>query len=564
MAISLDNLIGDNRARLVEAAVDRVAGSPVASLATLAVVAFLCFLPGFMSTPPLDGDEPYYAVAAREMVATGDLATLDVQTDLQPWRPRGAQWLEAAAVVLAGGGTPPIWVFRIPSLLAGVATVLLTWWTAAALGSARMALLSGLLVAGSGVLGLQARLAAPDALLVAATTLAAGVLARLWLARDDAPAAGYLPLVFWLAVGAGLLLGGAVAPAMVAAAVLVLSVERGSFGWFNNLRPGVGVVVLALALLPWLASVAALAIDDAGGPDVAFLTRVGVPFALEAPVGTYALLAPLLVGPAMTFIFVSVPWVVDQARRPAILFALAWGVPLWLAAEFIPQKAPQYVLPAIPMVTIIAAAAIDAGAARIGGKISLFYSAGPLLWPPLIAVALPIAYFVVEGSFPIVALVAFVIAAVLGPVAWLWLKRERAVAAAAMSLVTVVFIYFGFFGGIVPGLGALRVAERIVAVGRSNLACPNPTFAAAGFPEESLVLLAGRDTLLTDGAGAADFLDVPLCRIAAVDTTQISSFRQRADDLGLELVERGRVGGIDLRKFRRVDMHLFSAKSAGK
>ncbi len=75
--------------------------------------------------------------------------------------------------------------------------------------------------------------------------------------------------------------------------------------------------------------------------------------------------------------------------------------------------------------------------------------------------------------------------------------------------------------------------------------------------------MAGRGTLLTDGAGAADFLNRRGCHVAAVDTTQISSFRQRADDLGLDLIERGRVSGFNTRKTRHVDIHLFSVRGTG-
>ena len=52
--------------------------------------------------PPIDGDGPSYAVAAREMVATGDFATVRVQTDMQPWQPHGMQWLEAATLLATG------------------------------------------------------------------------------------------------------------------------------------------------------------------------------------------------------------------------------------------------------------------------------------------------------------------------------------------------------------------------------------------------------------------------------------------------------------------------------
>ena len=563
MAISFEALFGDERAGQVEAVTDRIAGSRLASLAALVIVALVCFLPGFATVPPIDGDGPAYAVAARDMVATGDFATVRVQTDMQPWRPQGMQWLEAATLILTGQtGNPPLWVFRIPSLIGAVATVLLTWWTMLAFGRPRAALLAGVMVAGSGVLGLQARLSAPDAVLVAATMLAAGALARLWLA-DDKPASGSMPVLFWVAIAAGLLLDGIVLPAMAAAAVLALSIERGDLIWLGRLRPAVGVVVIALAALPWLASIATLSISDAGGPDIPFLTRIGVPFTLEAPPTTYALLAPLLAGPAMTFVFAGTPWLVNNARRPAVFFALVWGLPLWLVAELATNKLPQYVLPAIPAIAMLAAVAVDEGAARIRGRFSQFYTSSPLVWPPVIAIAIPLAYAAAEHSFPVWGFMAFAVGGVLGPVAWFWLRRNNGVAAVIVAIVAVAFIYLGFFGSIAPGLSSLRVAERIVAVGKANVSCADPAFVAAGFPEESMVLMAGRGTLLTDGGGAADFLNVRGCRIAAVDTTQISSFRQRADDLGLDLVERGRIKGVDTRKMRRMDIHLFSVRGTG-
>lgn len=562
MAISFRALIGGGRTRQIEDAIERVAASTLASLAVLVFVALACFLPGFATMPPIDGDGPGQAVAAREMVATGDFGTVRVQTDIEPWRPHGMQWLEAATLLLSGQAShPPLWIFRIPSLVGAVATVLLTWWTMMAFGSRRAAFLAGILVAGSGVLGLQARLAAPDAMLVAMTTLAAGALARLWLAKDEPPA--WLPALFWGAIAAGLLLKDIVAPGMAAAAVLALSIERGDAAWLGRLRPAVGVVVIAFATLPWLASIAQLSISDAAGPDIPFLTRIGVPFALEAPPTTYALLAPLLAGPAMTFIFAGTPWLAANARRPVVFFALAWGLPLWLTAELVTNKLPQYILPAVPPIAMLAAVAVDAGAARIRGRISQFYSSSPLIWPPVIALAIPAAYAVLEGHFPYAAFAAFLVAGALGPLAWLWLKRNEAVAAVGVAILSAAFIYLGFFGSIVPGLGGLNVAQRIVRVGEAHVNCADPLFAAAGFPEESLVLMAGRGTLLTDGWGAADFLNAKGCRIAAVDTTQISSFRQHADDLGLDLVERGRVNGIDTRKMRRVDIHLFSVRGVG-
>ena len=58
MAISFEAVFGSDRARQVEAATNRVAGSPAASLVALVLVALACFLPGFVTMPPIDGDGP--------------------------------------------------------------------------------------------------------------------------------------------------------------------------------------------------------------------------------------------------------------------------------------------------------------------------------------------------------------------------------------------------------------------------------------------------------------------------------------------------------------------------
>jgi 4-amino-4-deoxy-L-arabinose transferase-like glycosyltransferase len=533
-----------------------VAQSARASLAAIFLTALACMLPGFASIAPLDGDEPGYAVAAREMVATGDYATVRLQTEATEWRPRGAYWVQALLMRFAGGD-PPIWVARLPSLAAGVAAAMLTWWMAMAFGAPVTALIAGLFVAGSGIVGLEARLATADAILLAAVTLCGGALARVWLHRkgdgDDLVAG-----LFWTGLGVGVLAKGWVAPAIVVGAIAILSVERGSPRWLMRLKPALGVVWLFLLISPWLIAVALTLLQGTtDSPSAEYLQQIGVPFQIQAPPGSYALILPLLAGPAATFIFTGLTWIAVSLRRPVILFALAWGGPLWLAAELYGVKEPQWVLPAIPAVVILAAAAIDTGNARIGGRISWFYSLGPLLWPPLVALIVPGIYFAIEHRFPWEAAAAFAVAAILGPVTWFLLRRELLVASSLMAVATVFFIYLGFFGSLVPGMSGLRVGERVAALADAVVGCRPMVFAAAGYPEESLVYALGADTRMVDAWAAADFLNTAGCRVAAVDTSQVSAFRQRAEDIGLPVVDRGQVGGFDLRKMRVVDIHLF-------
>ena len=533
--------------------------SPWASAAAIVVVSLACFLPGFASLPPLDGDEPGYVVAAREMVATGDYATIRLQTDDAEWRPRGGYWAQALFVAL-GGGEPPIWVNRLPSLAAAIAVALLTWWTTLAFGRPEAALFAGLFVAASGVVGLAARLATPDTMLLAGIMLAAGALARVWhpqvVKMNDVVA-----LMFWTGLGIGILAKGIVAPAVIGTAVAILSIERGGLRWLRKLRPGSGLVWLYLIVSPWLIAATLNWLQgSAGEPSDEFLRRVGVPFSLDAPPGTFTLVVPLLAGPAVTYLFLALLWIVGDLRRPVVLFALALGGPLWLAAELVTAKVPQNILPAVPAIAMLAAAAIDAGGARITGRISWFYSLGPLIWPPLIAVVIPAAFFALEGWFPWAALAAFMVGALLGPVTWVWLRQGRLAASALMSVVTVIFIYVGFFGALAPSFQSLRVGERVAAV---PMPCADPVYAVAGHPEESMVLALGRGTRIVDAWTAADFLNSAGCRVAAVDRSQITSFRQRADDIGLALTDQASIAGFNFRKMRAVDIHLFTADATG-
>ncbi|HEY5080646.1 MAG TPA: glycosyltransferase family 39 protein [Bauldia sp.] len=536
---------------------DTLARSQLASLAAILIVSLACFLPGFATIPPIDGDEPSYAVAAHEMVATGDYAAVRLQTANAEWRPRGAYWIQALTATFAGRD-PPIWVYRLPSLVAAVAATLLTWWLAMAFGGRRMALLAGLFTAASGIVGLEARLATPDALLLAASTLIAGALARVWLNRDGR-SDDVVAALFWTGLGVGILAKGIVAPAMAVAAVLILSFERGNIRWLSRLRPAVGFVWLFVIISPWLIAVVLALLQGAGeGPDPQFLAEIGVPFEIDAPPGSYALILPLLVGPAVTFLFLALPWYLSEFRRPVVFFALAWAGPLWLVAEMITAKEPQAILPVVPAIALLAAVGVDAGVARIRGGVSWFYSLGPAIWPPLSAIIVPTAFVYFQGYSPWQVFAALETAAVLGPVTWVWLRGGALFAAAMMSVVTVIFIYIGFFGVFVPGLDGIRIAGRVATTANAVASCRGPTFAATGYPEESLVLALGPETRLVDAWSAADFLNSAGCRVAIVDRSQVPSFRQRAEDLGLEVRDRGQVTGFNLRKMRVIDLHLFT------
>src|SRR5262249_59541651 len=93
--------------------------------------ALCAFFPGLTAMPPVDRDEVRYAQASKQMMETGNY--LDIRFQQQPryLQPAGIYWLQVAAAKITGyGAEAPIWAYRLPSLLAATAAVVLTYWVA--------------------------------------------------------------------------------------------------------------------------------------------------------------------------------------------------------------------------------------------------------------------------------------------------------------------------------------------------------------------------------------------------------------------------------------------------
>src|SRR5271166_5190253 len=88
----------------------------------------LLWLPGVLSIPAADRDESRFAQGSRQMLQTGDFIRIQNGAEARNRKPVGIYWLQvpfAAAAEAAGVATEnPIWPFRLPSLLGGIAAVL--------------------------------------------------------------------------------------------------------------------------------------------------------------------------------------------------------------------------------------------------------------------------------------------------------------------------------------------------------------------------------------------------------------------------------------------------------
>jgi 4-amino-4-deoxy-L-arabinose transferase-like glycosyltransferase len=325
-------------------------------LALAALVAAIAW--GLGGYALLDPDEGRNAEVAREMVAGGDLVL--PRLDGLPYLDKPVLFFAADALSqrLLGGGEAAA---RLPALLFALATAALTAWFAGRLFGRRARWIAGV-----------AALAAPLPIAFARTVIfdstltffMVAALCAFYLAvaaRAAVPAASYLPwtAVAWAAMGLGVLTKGPVAlalPLLVAAPFAIF--RRASRAVWHPLGPA----LLALSVGPWVWAVSRRVPEFLRY--VLFTEtwqRVTTPeMNREGPIWFF--LPCLLAG--------ALPWSVlalagwrrslrprgsDRRLDPPRLYLALWiALPLVLFS-LSHSKRPQYILPLLPAVAIMAA-----------------------------------------------------------------------------------------------------------------------------------------------------------------------------------------------------------------
>ncbi len=541
-------------------------------------VALALFLPGFFSLQPMDRDEPRFAQATRQMLETGDYIAIRFQGEARNKKPVGIYWLQAAVVSLGQSiGIPnaqqKIWLYRTPSLLGALATVLLTYWAGVALAGEAAAFLGALLLASTILLGVEARLAKTDAVMAATVVAAMGVLARYFLANAGKTASWRLPAIFWTAIGVGILVKGPITPMVPLMTGVTLVVWRRSAGWLRGLRPLAGLAWTGLLVAPWLVLIMVAThgafLSESVGQDMLGKVAAGQE-AHGAPPGAYIASFFAAGWPMAPLAALAAPFVWRQRREPAVAFLLAWLIPAWLLFEAVPTKLPHYVLPLYPAIALLTGLAITRGALALSTRWSR-----ALLWGiPGLAVLL-----VVVGAAAAITLKA--------PPGWLYFVAAPVLLWQAWRVVTILrqpapqklpgaaawlagFTYLMAYGGVMTGpvFAPLAMSPRLAAAAASAAlatpGCASLAPATSGFREPSLVFLTRTDLEMTTGAGAADFLADAPCRLAFVESRDAAAFAARLaerlaahpsapDDIRLV----SHVEGVNLNGGRRLDIGLY-------
>jgi 4-amino-4-deoxy-L-arabinose transferase-like glycosyltransferase len=511
------------------------------------------YLPGLVNLPVTDRDEARFVQASRQMLATHDLIAIRFQDEARNKKPAGIYWLQAASVALfSDAESNAIWPYRVPSLLAATAAVLMTFGMGARLVGRKAAFIGAALLAASLGLGIEAHLAKTDAVLLAFVTAVQLALARVY---HDAKAGIRAPLgialLFWAALAAGILVKGPVAPLVSALTISALCISERRARWLRNLRPVAGIILLLLIVLPWLIAISTATrgqfLSDSLGQD--FLGKlIGVQESHGAPPLYYLVLLMISFWPGTLFLGPAIAWGWQRRRADAERFLIAWGVPFWIVLELVPTKLPNYLLPVYPALALTIGAALVAASEqrfvlwRKLDRIVIALWALASLGLAIVLALVPLRYGPgALGGGAVAALVALYFGQRLVRQAWRGFAPALAIRAAVMALLALA-VTFEF---VAPALNALWLSRSAAALVASAGTPRDVPVAIAGDAEPSLVFLLGTKTKLVSADAAADYLATTPGARALIETRSETAFISALAGHNLKPQALGTVAGLD-------------------
>lgn len=452
-------------------------------IAALAIATFVLF--SALAMRPPTGSDARYVEAAREMVESRDWVVPHLAHVPYFEKPILAYWLAAASQAVFG--ISPL-AARLPSILATVGSVVVTYLIGRDLRGSRFGLAGAAVFATMAIVPLTASVLLTDQPLAFFLTFATFA----YLRHERGARRGWI-WIAWAALGLATLTKGPIALVLPGTSLLAWLAATRRLGDLRRLRPLAGLAIVVAINVPWWAAVwqrdprfvdfffirlnlAAFfqsGVNHAQGPWYYFAT---LPFSAFP----WTIIACAAVGVATWKEFVPASWAV-VTRRPAPpcdpvrLFLTCLVVPPLLFLTISASKLWYYALPLCPAIALLTAEHI----ARLSPssrflRTSLFATAGVL------ATALIAAWCVVAtGSHPrlnagtswLPAAGAIAACGLAALVAGGVLVRRRAarglgVAAAGTTLCLVPAYLVG--GDAMEGADASTVAARIASVAQPD------------------------------------------------------------------------------------------------
>jgi 4-amino-4-deoxy-L-arabinose transferase-like glycosyltransferase len=534
---------------------------------TLGLLFLLLWTPALFSLPPLDRDESRFAQSSSQMLATGNF--IDIRFGHVPRykKPVGIYWLQAASTAIAGmGDRSHIWTYRLPSLLGGLLSVLLTFWCARSFAGAEQAWLAAALLGGTLLLSAESVIATTDAVQLACVLGVMGVLMRVYLAGRNAQRAvptTRLVLAGWAALSAGILVKGPVVPAVALITIVTLVAWERDWRWLRLLKPLLGAPLALTLIAPWAIAISLAShgqfYEQALGQDFGAKLVGGQETHGEWP-GYYLAIVTLSFWPAVLFLAPGAGAAIRRRTDPAMRFLLVWAGASWVMFELVPTKLPHYVLPVYPALAMMAA--VWALGPRETNpprwQTALFYLAlAQFLLGLLVLVAAPVEFPRLYGSGSTWWLIAAACAAgLLGLAAVTTQFRGMPILAVGLAMLSALLIYPAMSLGAASRMDQLWISPRAAELVAKNARSGDPPPALAGFTEPSLVFFLGADVRLTNGPGAAE-AGASQGGLALVEDGERSAFLSQLAELQTDASKVGELSGFNYSRGKPVHITLY-------
>jgi 4-amino-4-deoxy-L-arabinose transferase-like glycosyltransferase len=529
-----------------------LAGASLKDLLLLLIAALAILAPGISSLPPVDRDEPRYAVATTQMLQSHDFIDIHYQDTRRYLQPAGIYWLQSVPTALFT--TPEhrqIWTYRIPSLLGALIAVLVTAGMASRLLGRQAGLAAGVLLASCMSLGFEARIGKTDAALLASVVVAQFALMHAYLGQA---VSRRLAAAFWIALGVGVMLKGPIILLVVGLTALALVLWDRRAAWLGALRPLWGAPLTLLIALPWYVAIGFVSHGEffrtAVGHNLMGKVAVGQQ-AHGAPFGYHLAALPLTFWPASLLVVMAAPFVWRERREPAVRFLICWLVPSWIVFEAVKTKLPHYVLPTYPAIACLTALALFSPRLAVRPWLKWLFFAFLAIWVVLsgaLSVAAPVALWITQARIDPLAIVLALgsLASVAALLTFVW-RREPRLTVAAVAC-AAFFTTANVYAATLPRMDSLWLSPRIAETAKSLKPCPDSLLISTPYHEPSLVFLNGpRATYLADSPGeAADRMSAAgACGLAVIGGDQQAAFLARAGELHLPLRAVGQIQGHD-------------------
>lgn len=489
---NLFNLLEDNTVK---------ARQDLLLLAIMFAVPFFQFLGRY---PLIEPDEGRYSEIPREMLERGDFITPLLNYVKYFEKPPLLYWLNSLSFSIFGQNE---FAARFPCALAGLLTILFTYWVGRKLFDRRIGILSASILGTSIGFLAQARINITDTPLTLCLTICLG--SFILAVREGEKYRGRYYYLFYATAALAVLAKGLIGILFPGAIVFLFMLTRKRWRLLKEMHLFTGILLFLLIAAPWFILV------SGRNPEFArfffihehferFLTKVHHRY---QPLWFFI---PVLLGTMLPWSF-FIPSALKNAweerkgeHGEALTYLAIWALFIFLFFSKSSSKLVPYILPVFPplaiMIARVCSSALEKGARVIRG-----YSIALIALLLLIGAGLPV-YSLISSKQDLDMSSAVLLGSIFlcqGGLAWHLLKRDDLirffiVLAVGSTLYTIIA------GHIVYAHQAERKTSKSLALKVKSLAGPNDMVASFEY-DQTLPFYAQRRIVVVGGVGELEF-----------------------------------------------------------